>query len=178
MFSQKVDFSATALLPTARFTPNWSKLELFLSLSLSPSYYFISFFFSSLTHTHSHSLRYTRTLCGTLSITLTCICSNTAMPPSLQDCLSPLSCTAPAQIHTYTRAWNFSYTPGPQKSNSTAWLECVAHYNAGRLGIDTSWDRWFVKISVKLCYLSLSFFNAVKITIETFKNKAKGINYY
>ena len=120
--------------------------------SLSPSYYFISFFFSSGsdTHTHAHSLRYTRTHCRTLSITLTCICSNTAMPPSLQDCLSPSSCTAPAQIHTYTRAWNFSYTPGPQKSNSTAWLECVAHYNAGRLCIDTSWDRWFVKISVLL----------------------------
>ena len=177
MFSQKVDFSATALLPTARFTPNWSKLELFLSLSLSLIlFHFI--LFSSLTHTHSHSLRYTRTHCRTLSITLTCICSNTAMPPSLEDCLSPLSCTAPAQIHTYTRAWNFSYTPGPQKSNSTAWLECVAHYNAGRLCIDTSWDRWFVKNSMKLCYLSLSFLNAVKITIETFKNKAKGTNYF
>lgn len=57
MFSQKVDFSATALLPTARFTPNWSKLELFLSLS--PSYYFISFFFSSGSDTH------TLTLCAT-----------------------------------------------------------------------------------------------------------------
>lgn len=155
---------------------SWSCFS--LSLSLPHTISFHSFSLQGATHTHAHSLPYTRTHCRTLSITLTCICSNTAMPPSLEDCLSPLSCTAPAQIHTYTRAWNFSYTPGPQKSNSTAWLECVAHYNAGRLCIDTSWDRWFVKISVKLCYLSLSFFNAVKITIETFKNKAKGINYY